>query len=68
MKISFYFILNIFFFLSFLLKVKSIKYSSYLSENEDLDKESYESFEIISKYNNNIIELDSNYIITKLAG
>ena len=59
MKISLYFILNLFFFLNYPLKVKSIKFSSYLSEQE--------SYEINSKFNNNVIELNSNYIITKIS-
>lgn len=59
MKISLYFILNIFFFLNCPLKAKSIKFSSYLSEQE--------SYEINSKFNNNVIELNSNYIITKIS-
>jgi len=59
MEISLYFILNLFFFLNYPLKVKSIKFSSYLSEQE--------SYEINLKFNNNVIELNSNYIITKIS-
>ena len=68
MKISLYIIFNLFFFLNYPLKVKSIRnkirYSSYLSENKFLEEESYE---INSKFYNNIIELDSDYIITKIS-
>ena len=64
MKISLSFILNLFFFLNCLLTVKSIKFSSNLSENKLSDEASYE---INSKFFNNIIELDSNYIITKIS-
>jgi len=68
MKISSLFFLNLFFFLNYPLKVKSIrnniKYSPNLKENYALDEESYE---INSKFYNNTIELDSNYIITKIS-
>lgn len=60
MKISLYLILNLFFILNYPLKVKSIRNS----ETNLLDEESYE---INSKFYDNIIELESNYIITRIS-
>ena len=68
MIISLYFIFNLFFIINYPLRVKSIrnnfKYLSHLSETNSLGEESYE---IISKFYNNIIELESKYIITKIS-
>ena len=68
MSISLYFILNLFFLLNYPLRVKSIrnniKYLLYSSKTNSLDEESYE---LKSKFYNNIIELESNYIITKIS-